>query len=70
MALHVMILGVALGRRVIANFFEVFLYKRHAKWVVYLHIRMDAVYVHKKKLILKMGYYMKGCDVIKESEVA
>ena len=31
--------------------------KRHAKWVVYLHINMAAVVVHKRNLILKMGYF-------------
>ena len=31
--------------------------KRHAKWVVYLHINMAAVDVHKRKLVLKMGFF-------------
>lgn len=51
------------GTSVMAYFYDVILHQRHAKWVVYLHIKMDAVDVHNRKLVLKIGYCMKMQEI-------
>ena len=37
---------------------NILVFNRPAKWMVNLQLRMAAVDVHKRKLILKMGYFM------------
>ena len=37
-------------------YYDMLVLKMHAKWVAYLYMNMDAVDVHKRKLVLKMGY--------------
>ncbi|KAI8550590.1 hypothetical protein RHMOL_Rhmol06G0119100 [Rhododendron molle] len=38
---------------------EILIHKRHGTRMISWHISMDAVGLHKRKLILKMGYYMR-----------
>ncbi|XP_058213451.1 uncharacterized protein LOC131325283 [Rhododendron vialii] len=38
---------------------DILIHKRHGKLVISLHKSMDAVDVHKRKLILKMGYCLR-----------
>ena len=49
----------ALGVCVECYFEDIVVHKGQAKWVTYSHTSMDAVNVHKMKLILKMGYCMR-----------
>ncbi|KAI8535247.1 hypothetical protein RHMOL_Rhmol10G0158900 [Rhododendron molle] len=41
---------------------EVLSLKRHGKWMISWHISKDTVDVHKRKLVLKMGYCIRGDD--------
>ena len=36
---------------------DILVSKRHAKWMVYLHINMVAIDVQKRKLVLKIDYF-------------
>jgi hypothetical protein len=62
-------LGDALGVCVECYFGDIVVHKGQAKWVTYLHTSMDAVNVHKMKLVLKMGYCMRMTWIKKCSHV-